>query len=376
VGLMDRYVLSEMLLPFLFGVGAFTTLVMAVGSLFELVRLVVEAGLSLSAALQVFVLRAPGIIVLTFPMSMLLATLLAYGRLSADSEITALRGCGVSLYRLMVPALILSLLVTALTFLFNELVVPVSNRQAATTLNRALNRDPDFRQENILYQEFGEILMPEPDGTFSRRQGLTRQFYARSFDGKQMRGIIVLDFSNEALNQILLAQRGRWDPQENLWVFEDGTNYIVSPDGTYSNIATFSRQELRLPRAPLELAQEIRSPEEMNIRELKHYIEVIASSGDLQRVRRLQVSLNQKYAIPFACLAFTLIGVPLGLRPQRTGSSLGLGISVLIIFAFYVLLFITQALGQIGTLGPAMAAWLPNLICAAVGLGLLYRANQ
>ncbi|MFS8820404.1 LptF/LptG family permease [Synechococcus sp. W60.1] len=146
VGLMDRYVLSEMLLPFLFGVGAFTTLVMAVGSLFELVRLVVEAGLSISAALQVFVLRAPGIIVLTFPMSMLLATLLAYGRLSADSEITALRGCGVSLYRLMVPALILSLLVTALTFLFNELVVPVSNRQAATTLNRALNRDPDFRR--------------------------------------------------------------------------------------------------------------------------------------------------------------------------------------------------------------------------------------
>jgi lipopolysaccharide export system permease protein len=72
---MDRYILSEMLLPFLFGVGAFTTLVMAVSSLFELVRLVVEAGLSIAVALQVFLLRAPGIIVLTFPMAMLLATL-------------------------------------------------------------------------------------------------------------------------------------------------------------------------------------------------------------------------------------------------------------------------------------------------------------
>jgi lipopolysaccharide export system permease protein len=185
---MDRYLLSEMLLPFLFGVGAFTTLVMAASSLFELVRLVVEAGLSISVALQVFLLRAPGIIVLTFPMAMLLATLLAYGRLSADSEITALRACGVSLYRLVVPAVLLSLLVTALTFLFNELVVPVSNRQAALTLNRALNRHPDFRRENILYQEFGEILTPEADGSFSRRQGLTRQFYARSFDGQEMRG--------------------------------------------------------------------------------------------------------------------------------------------------------------------------------------------
>ncbi|MGQ9837732.1 MAG: LptF/LptG family permease [Cyanobacteriota bacterium] len=376
VGLMDRYIIMEMVLPFLFGVGAFTALVMAVGSLFELVRLVVEAGLSIPAALQVFAFRAPGIIVLTFPMSMLLATLLAYGRLSSDSEITAMRSCGVSLYRLVVPALAFGLLVTSLTFLFNELVVPNSNRQAAITLNQALNRNPDFQRENILYQEFGEILSPEGDGSFSRRQGLTRQFYARSFDGNHMRGIIVLDFSNEALNQILLAQRGRWDPRNNLWVFEEGTNYIVSPDGTYSNIVTFSRQELRLSRAPLDLAQEARSPEEMNIQELSRYIEVIASSGDLQRVRRLQVSLNQKYAIPFVCLAFTLIGAPLGLRPQRTSSSLGLGISVLIIFAFYVLLFITQALGQIGILGPAVAAWLPNLICVAVGLGLLYRTNQ
>jgi lipopolysaccharide export system permease protein len=124
------------------------------------------------------------------------------------------------------------------------------------------------------------------------------------------------------------------------------------------------------------LAQEVRSPEEMNIQELRRYIEVIASSGDLQGVRRLQVSLSQKYAIPFACLAFTLIGAPLALRPQRTSSSLGLGLSVLIIFAYYVLLFVSQALGQIGTLGPEVAAWLPNFICSAVGLGLLYRANR
>jgi Predicted permeases len=243
----------------------------------------------------------------------------------------------------------------------------VSNRQAALTLNRALNRYPDFRRENILYQEFGEILTPEPDGSFSRRQGLTRQFYARSFDGQEMRGVIVLDVSNEALSQILLAQRGRWDPRENLWVFEEGTTYIVSPDGTYSNIATFARQELRLSRAPLDLAQEVRSPEEMNIPELRRYLEVLASSGDLQRVRRLQVNLSQKYAIPFACLAFTLIGAPLGLRPQRTSSSLGLGLSVLIIFAYYVLLFVSQALGQIGTLGPEVAAWLPNFVCLGIG---------
>ncbi|MDX2271660.1 MAG: LptF/LptG family permease [Cyanobacteriota bacterium] len=374
--MMDRYLISEMALPFFFGVGAFTGLVMAIGSLFELVRLVAESGLPIPAALQVFALRAPGIIVLTFPMSMLLATLLAYGRLSGDSEMTALRSCGVSIYRLVVPAIALSLLVTSLTFALNEWVVPSANRQSAITLNRALDRDPQFRRENILYQEFGNITGQDSNGAVTRRQGLTRQFYARSFDGRTMRGIIVLDFSNESLNQILLAATGEWQPETNTWLFLDGTNYIVSPDGTYSNIATFTRQDISLSRAPLDLAQEARSPEEMNIRELSRHIQVMASSGDLQQVRRLQVHLHLKYAIPFACLTFALVGSPLGLRPQRTSSSLGLGISVLIIFGYYVFSFVMQALGQTGALGPALAAWLPNTVGCLVGLALLYRANR
>jgi lipopolysaccharide export system permease protein len=150
----------------------------------------------------------------------------------------------------------------------------------------------------------------------------------------------------------------------------------VSPDGNYSNIATFTKQELFLSRAPLDLAQEVRSPEEMNIRELNRYIQVVGSSGDVQQVRKLQVSLNLKYSIPFICLSFALIGAPLGLRPHRTSSSIGLGLSVLIIFAFYVFSFVTQALGQTGALGPPVAAWLPNAVCLIVGLGLLVRANQ
>lgn len=374
---MDRYLITEMLFPFLFGVGAFTALGMAIGSLFELVRLVAEANLPILTALHVFLLRSPSIIVLTFPMSMLLATLLAYGRLSGDSETTALRSCGVSIYRLIIPAIALSLMMTNVTFLFNELVVPAANRQAVQTLNAALNRDqPTFRRENILYQEFGEVIGSGSDGKTSRRQGLTRQFYARSFDGEQMRGIIVLDFSNENLNQILLADTGKWIAEKKTWIFSNGTVYIVSAEGSYSNIAQFTRQELSISRAPLDLAQEVRSPEEMNIRELSQNIWVIASSGDLTQVRRLQVSLQMKYAIPFVCLTFALVGSPLGLRPQRTSSSIGLGLSVLIIFGYYIFSFVTQALGQTGALGPIVAAWLPNVIGISIGLALLYRANQ
>ncbi|MEO0853694.1 MAG: LptF/LptG family permease, partial [Cyanobacteria bacterium J06648_11] len=203
-----------------------------------------------------------------------------------------------------------------------------------------------------------------------------RLFYARRFNGEAMQGLTVLDFSQGALDQIVLARSAQWVPEENAWLFEDGTNYIVDADGTYRNILQFDRQEIALSRAPLDLASTVRDADEMNIRELKRYIDVIQTSGDEQEVRKLRVRLYEKYSIPFVCLTFALVGAPLGLRPQRTSSSIGLGLSVLIIFGYYLAMFISQAMGQVGALGPAVAAWLPNAIGFAVGGVLVYRASQ
>jgi lipopolysaccharide export system permease protein len=97
VSVMDGYIMREILMPFLFGVGAFSSIGISVGALFELIRRVTESGLSIGLAMQIFVLKLPEFIVLAFPMSTLLATMMAYSRLSADSELIALRGCGVSI---------------------------------------------------------------------------------------------------------------------------------------------------------------------------------------------------------------------------------------------------------------------------------------
>lgn len=132
VSLLDRYIIQELIPTFLFGIGLFTSIALTVDTVFDLVRQVAESGLDIGVALRVFLLRMPEFIVLAFPMSMVLATLMVYSRLSSDSELVALRSCGVSLYRLVVPTLILSLLVTALTFAFNELIVPATNYQATT----------------------------------------------------------------------------------------------------------------------------------------------------------------------------------------------------------------------------------------------------
>jgi len=371
--LLDRYLALEMVGPFLFGVGAFSSIALAIGSLFHLIRLVTDFGLNPAIAVRVFVLQLPGFMVYSFPMSMLLATMLAYSRLSGDGEMTALRSCGASVIRLLVPAVVLSLGVSALTFAFNEAIVPTANTYAENTLRIALNENkPTFRDRNIFYQQFGAVVLP--DGT-QEENTLVRSFYARRFDGRQMLDVTVLDYSQGGLQQILVAKSAVWVPTENIWLFRDGTNYVIGADGSYRSILRFDRQRLRLPRAPLDFAQEQRNPEQMNIRELSRYIALVGQSGNAKESRKLEVQLQQKYALPFICVVFATIGSPLGMRPQRTSSAKGFGLSVLIIFGYYLLLFVCRALGEVEVLSPWWGAWLPNVLGLGTGIFLIGRVT-
>jgi lipopolysaccharide export system permease protein len=372
LSIMDRYLVMQMLTPFLFGVGAFSSVILAIGSLFELIRLITDAGLSVWIALQIFGYQVPGFMVYSFPMSMLLATLLSYSRMSGDGETTALRSCGVSAYRLVLPALVLSLFVTGMTYVFNEVIVPAANWQSRSTLRAALKQENvQFKNQDIFYQQYGEV--PQEDGT--TKQGLVRSFYARSFDGKEMRGLTVLDFSQGQLQQILAADSAVWLPEQSVWKFSKGTTYLVGSDGNYRSILRFEEQNLRLPRAPLDLAQEQRSTEEMNIADIRRNIDLLKQSGNSKEIRKLEVRLEQKYALPFICVVFAIVGASLGMRPQRTGAAIGFGLSVLIIFGYYLLLFICGALGQVEFLSPIAAAWLPNLIGVTAGLIILIRVT-
>ncbi|MGB7248467.1 MAG: LptF/LptG family permease, partial [Phormidesmis sp.] len=145
IPLMDRYIARELTLPFLFGVGAFSSIGVSVGALFELIRKVTEFGLPASLVLEIFLLSLPEFVVLAFPMSTLLATMMTFSRLSSDSELIALRGCGVSVKRIVIPAVVLCLLITALSFMVNEVVAPVSTERAKVLLARALDEEkPPF----------------------------------------------------------------------------------------------------------------------------------------------------------------------------------------------------------------------------------------
>ncbi|MEB3179673.1 MAG: LptF/LptG family permease [Nostocaceae cyanobacterium] len=370
---MDRYILSELIPPLLFGVGLFSSVSVSIGVWFELVRKVVESGLPLLIAMNVFLLSLPQFILYSFPMSVLLATLMTYSRLSSDSELIALRSCGVSVYRLVLPALMLSLLVAGITFVFRQEVVPAANYQADLTLNRALKREtPTFQERNIIYPEFRDA--QQPDG--SKAKVMSRLIYADQFDGQKMKGLTIIDRSRDGLNQILVAETGEWNIGQNTWDFYNGTIYVVAADSSYRNILRFQHQQLQLPQAPFNLAKRKLDYDEMNIATALEQLELIRHSGDEQKIRKLKVRIQQQISFPFVCLVFGLVGSSLGIRPQRTAKATSFGVSVVVIFSFYMLDQFISGLGIAGILSPVVAAWLPNIFGLSVGGLLLFKAAQ
>jgi len=374
IPLMDRWLIKELVGPLLFGIAAFTAVSLSVGVVFELVRRVAESGLPLLAAMQVLLLRLPGFLVLAFPMATLMATLLAYSSLSGNSELTALRSVGVSTTRMVLPALVLSVLMTLLTFMFNDLIVPKANLAATNTLEVALGKALTTESgNNVLYSRFGRIKQLEGESI----KQLTHLFYSRKYLQGQMADVTVIDFSRAGQRQMLTAESGRWNDAQGMWEFSNG--HIVNLDdasGTTTS-ARFDRYLYPLSRNPVEVAKIPTDPGAMTVGQARRAERLYEEAGNAKEARRMRVRIQEKFAFPAICLVFGLIGSSLGVRPyNRTSRGQGFGISVLLIFGYYLMSFIFSSLGISGTLVPMLAAWSPVMIGLAAGLYLLRVASR
>ena len=284
-----------------------------------------------------------------------------------------MRGCGVSVYRVVLTAVMLSLVVTGLTFVFTEHIAPAANYQAAITLERAIKSEkPSVKKDNFIYPETGE--MKDKDG--KNRKILTRLYYADQFDGRRFNGLTIIDRSREGPNQIVVAEAAEWNVSQNTWDVFNGTIYVVAPDRSYRNIAQFKHYQMQLPRTAFNLAEQTRDYDQMNISQALEQLEIERLGGDRQKIRKLEVRIQQKIAFPFICVIFGLVGSVMGTIPQRTGRGTSFGISVVVIFTYYLLLSISGALAQAGILSPFIGAWLPNFFGLATGVFLLIRIAQ
>ena len=373
IPLLDRWLLGELIGPLLFAIAMFTVLALTVGVLVELVRQIAEFNLPVLIAIQVLLQRLPSFLVLSFPMATLFATLLAYGRLSTNSELTALRSVGVTATRMIIPALVLALVMSSLTFLFNDVLVPRSNRAAEVTLRRALGKAISTEKgDNIIYPRFGRV--EEPDGSSSK--GLLQLFYANKFRDGIMTRVTLLDFSRAGFTQMLLAESAKWNKQEAKWEFFNGQILTLTPSGSTTS-ADFDRYLYPFSAAPIRIAKLPKDANNMTVAEALQAEQLLQSAGDLKGARKLQVRIQEKFTFPMACLVFGLIGSSLGAKPNnRTSRGQGFALSIVMILVYYLLAFSFSALGVKGTLPAVLAAWSPVLISLAGGGFLLRQASR
>ena len=364
LSLLDRYVLLEVLKPFVFGVGVFSVVGVSAGSLFTLLQEVTSAQLPLSIALQVLLLQVPRFFSLSLPMAMLLASLLTMARFAGDFELTALRACGVSLARLVLPVALFGMGVAGLMFGFNQALVPFTQYQSKVLLQRPLNdQSLMLPEKNVFYQEYG------PD------KEVRRFFYAQTFDGQSMRGLTILDFTQADVNQVIAAESAAWDAQTNRWDFKNGKIYVVNADGTSQNVLFFEDQQLALPQDSLELTVPRQSLEDMSIADARAYQRQMAARGNERKVRKAELHIQQQFALPLVSILFGLIGSALGSRMRGMTSSTGFGLCVLIILGYYFLSFLLDSLGSLNLLSPFSAAWLPDILMGVTAVWLLSRVR-
>ena len=378
IALMDRWLLGQIIPPMIFAISAFTVISLSVGVMFDLIRKIVEYGLPLLEAIQALIYSLPSFLVLSFPMAVLLSTLLSYGKLSANSELLALRSLGITTSRIIAPAIAASIFMTGLTFYFNDNLVPNSNKLAESTLRSGVGSsfNKEKGKNNIIFSRKGSRINSITNKPTKINTFLTHIFYASRFENNIMREVTVLDFSRENIKQILTANTAIFNKDNASWVFKDGS--IVSTDsiGQTTSIK-FEQYIYPFVEGPLDLAKVPKDANDMSLKEALEAERIYKKIGDIKEIRKIQVRIQEKFTLPCACLVFGLIGSILGSKSNlRSSKSQGFGLSVILILFYYVISFVFSSFGVKGLLPPIIAAWFPVVISLGGGFYFLRRSSK
>lgn len=356
VKILDRYVVRELLPPFLMVVGVFA--VILVGDiLFVLTEYLARGQVGLVTLLRLLYYKTPHILVFTFPVAMLVACLLGIGRLTKDGEITALRMTGLSHTRIFLPALTFALGVALATFGVNEYVMPPANRKADRLLRESVFRDafPHIRQD-----------------VFFRGPG-NRYFYIRRVDvaARTLHGVMIYELVTEPPRLITARQATLRD--DGYWHLEDGVVRSLDADGFTTYEAGFKQFDIRVGPTETGLALQQQTADQMSSRDLQGHMRLLRQSGvDTQA---MAVDYYFKFAAPGAALIFALLAAPLALQPVRSARFTGVAIAIVLIFVYYVILSMSRAWGRAGALPPFLGAWMANLVFLAAAVLMYLRVE-
>ncbi len=347
---LDRYILREMMPPY-FMTLAVLLLVFILEKLFRLADLVVSKGAGLMATVKVLIYVVPSFMVLTLPMSLLVAALTAFTTLSADSEITAMKASRVSLYSMIRPVFFLAVITFGVTAATSLILVPSAN-----TLLKA----------HLFNMVKSSALIGVEPGIFSNKfDGMV--IYVDKMDShNNLEGVFISDERSAKEPHIILAKQGKLiaDPQtlKVTLALQDGTIHMTPRDeNTYSLMGfTTAKLFMDINGSLSGKGAPGKGFEDMSSNELLQNIKTSRSEG--KPTYRQETELNKRLSIPFVCLIFGLIGAPLGIRRSRSGKSAGIAVAFGVFLIYYIVLAGATNLAETGTVRPFLAYWIPNVL--------------
>lgn len=355
----DRYILTGFLRNVLIGLVAFTVIYVTVDVTEETDNFI-DHNAELGTIASYYLFKIPWILILVLPVSVLLATIFTLGKLARDNELTAFITSGTPFIRIAAPLITAAFLISLLSILFGEKIIPGTNRRSddimLVEIEKKKARTSYRFKNNLHYQGEGN-----------------RIYYADKYDLQLsvLMGVVVQEYEDSKLRRRIDAQKAFWDGAK--WVFMKGAVREFLESG--ERITTFEREPMpELPERPEDLAKEEIEPEEMNYSELKEYIEKVRRGGG--PVDKYLVDLYVKFSFPFTSLIFAVIGAALSSARRKPSMATGFGLTLFISFTYYGILRIGQALGHSGVIQPLLGAWMGNIVFFAVGGVLLYRANK
>jgi lipopolysaccharide export system permease protein len=354
-----RYLAREIISPLLLGLVTFTA-VLLMGRMLKLADMVVSKGVPLRELLLLITYLLPNFAMITIPMALLLAILLAFSRLSADSEIIAIKASGVSLYRLLPPVMAIATVAYIATAAISLYALPAGNVAFKSLLYHVIEGRLNL---NLKEQVFNSSI-----------PGLV--IYIDRNDEKSgiLSGIMIQDERDPKKISTIFADKGTLDSDETSKQLRlhltDGSMHQAAEGGKYRRL-DFTGYDLSV-----DLTKSIKTFEkneqDMTLAEIRTNLRKGGFSKKLTVDMGLEI--HRRFALPFACIIFAVVAMPLGIQNRRSGKAAGFSFSIATILVYYIVQSIGRTLGEKELLFPALAIWLPNLIFLTCGIALFKQA--
>lgn len=360
---IDRYIFKEMIPPFLINLGFFT-FIFLMTRILDITNLIVNFRVDVFSVIWMLIFSMPFFLNYIIPMSVMMAVLLTFLRMSGDNEITALRSGGMGLYQLLPPVLVFCLLGTVLTGFIAMVGMPWGKRSFhLMALELAENNINAGLKERTFNDNFDGVVL-----------------YVNKIDmkTKELMDVFVEERKIGHMSAAIVAPRGILfsDPQNHVFHLKllNGTINQVDLAQRTAHSVSFDTYEINL-----DLKEAMRSAiasrkklEEMDLAELKRFLDHTEKTDD--RYYSALLKYHEKFSIPFACFALGVLAVPLGLQSKSDRRSLGVVTGIILFLLYYIVLSAGWSFGESGVYPPMLGMWMPNIIMGGIGMALLRRA--